>query len=80
VLIFLNGWNVGQYLNDQAPQRDFVLPAGLLHQHGSNTLALAVVSQVDSAAGVGPVSLAVLGNQRGGVPVGTVPAPSYRHR
>ena len=30
VLIFLNGWNLGQYGGDVGPQTDFVLPAGLL--------------------------------------------------
>jgi beta-galactosidase GanA len=65
VLIFLNGWNIGKYVNDLGPQRDFVLPAGMLHEHGENTLALAVVS-AGAAGGPGPVSLVALGNQRGG--------------
>jgi hypothetical protein len=29
--IFLNGWNVGQYVNGVGPQSTFVLPAGLLN-------------------------------------------------
>jgi beta-galactosidase GanA len=67
VLIFLNGWNVGQYTNNLGPQRDFVLPAGLLREHGENTLALAVIATGASPGGPGPVSLVALGNQRGGV-------------
>jgi beta-galactosidase GanA len=66
VLIFLNGWNVGQYVNNIGPQRDFVLPAGLLREHGDNTLALAVISTNAAPGGPGPVSLVALGNQRGG--------------
>jgi beta-galactosidase GanA len=66
VLIFLNGWNIGQYINDIGPQRDFVLPAGLLREHGDNTLALAVISTNAAPGGPGPVSLVALGNQRGG--------------
>jgi beta-galactosidase GanA len=65
VLIFLYGWNIGKYVNDLGPQRDFVLPAGMLHEHGENTLALAVVSS-GASGGPGPVSLVALGNQRGG--------------
>jgi beta-galactosidase GanA len=66
VLIFLNGWNVGEYINNLGPQRDFVLPAGLLREHGENTLALSVISTGAAPGGPGPVSLVVLGNQRGG--------------
>jgi beta-galactosidase GanA len=80
-LIFLNGWEVGQFGTDFGPQRDFVLPAGLLRQHGDNTLALAVISPESAAGGPGPVSLVALGNARGGVRVSSVPAPGYdRHR
>ncbi|HVQ96097.1 MAG TPA: beta-galactosidase [Mycobacteriales bacterium] len=79
VLVYLNGWQLGQYVNGGS-QRDFVLPAGLLRQHGGNTLALAVISTVRDASGPGPVSLVSLGNQRGGVPVAGVPAPGYDRR
>ncbi|HEV2779952.1 MAG TPA: beta-galactosidase [Actinophytocola sp.] len=66
VLIFLNGWNVGKYVNDLGPQRDFVLPAGPLNERGENTLALAVIAPSASDGGPGPVSLVTLGNHRGG--------------
>jgi beta-galactosidase GanA len=66
VLIFLNGWQVGQYINDLGPQRDFVLPAGPLREHGVNTLALAVITPEASTGGPGPVELVTLGNHRGG--------------
>ena len=29
--IFLNGWNMGQYINNVGPQHTFVLPNGILH-------------------------------------------------
>jgi beta-galactosidase GanA len=76
VLIFLNGWNVGQYGAGIGPQADFALPAGLLRDHGSNTLALAVIAQQMTT--VAPVSLAAQGNALGGVPVTDVYSPSYR--
>ncbi|GAA2874550.1 beta-galactosidase [Nonomuraea rubra] len=65
VLIFLNGWNVGQYGADIGPQREFSLPAGLLDEHGNNTLALAVTAE-RPVAGPGPLSLFAYGNVRGG--------------
>ncbi|MEV5708552.1 beta-galactosidase [Actinoallomurus sp. NPDC052274] len=76
VQIFLNGWNLGQYGGDIGPQTDFTLPAGLLRQHGGNTLALAIVARADATPA--PVSLVALGNERGGVPVSDVPSPSFR--
>ncbi|WP_433174727.1 beta-galactosidase [Actinoallomurus sp. CA-150999] len=76
VQIFLNGWNLGQYGGDIGPQTDFTLPAGLLRQHGRNTLALAVVARTDATPA--PVSLVALDNERGGVPVSDVPSPSPR--
>ncbi|MFC5823912.1 beta-galactosidase [Nonomuraea insulae] len=63
VLIFLNGWNVGQYGGDIGPQREFSLPAGLLDEHGNNTLALAVTAERPTA-GPGPLSLFAYGNLR----------------
>jgi beta-galactosidase GanA len=78
VLIFLNGWNLGQYGGDIGPQRDFALPAGILRLDGRNTLALAVVAE--SAGTAGPVSLAVAGNHWGGVHVHDVRSPGYERR
>lgn len=81
-LVFLNGWNVGQFGAGIGPQRDFALPTGLLRTDGENTLALVVIAPDGAGAqeGPGPVSLVALGNQRGGVPVADVRAPGYRPR
>jgi beta-galactosidase GanA len=76
VIVFLNGWNVGQYINDIGPQHDFALPAGLLRAHGLNTLALAVIAQ-DGGVALGPIGLVAKGDVRGGVLVADVPSPSY---
>lgn len=75
VMLFLNGWNLGQYSAGIGPQTDFVLPAGVLHQQGDNTLALAVIAQ--GPAVLGPVSLVSEGSQRGGVAVSNVVAPGF---
>lgn len=73
--IFLNGWNVGQYINNVGPQTTFVLPNGLLRTDGENTLAIAVLADGSTDGGLGSVTLANLGTVAGGVPVHPVLAP-----
>ncbi|MET9729575.1 beta-galactosidase [Streptomyces sp. NPDC006458] len=73
--IFLNGWNMGQYINDVGPQHTFVLPGGILRTRGTNTLALAVLSDGTTASGPGEVRLTLLGAAAGGVPVDLVDSP-----
>lgn len=75
VQIFLNGWNMGQYVNDVGPQHTFVLPNGILRTRGANTLALAVLSDGTTESGPGEVRLTLLGSTAGGVPVTVVPSP-----
>ncbi|MGW3987372.1 glycoside hydrolase family 35 protein [Streptomyces sp. NPDC004830] len=69
VQLFLNGWNLGQYINDVGPQHTFVLPNGILRTRGANTLALAVLSDGTTPSGPGEVRLTLLGAAAGGVPV-----------
>ncbi|WP_255953990.1 glycoside hydrolase family 35 protein [Streptomyces odontomachi] len=64
--IFLNGWNLGQYINDVGPQHTFVLPNGVLDPRGTNTLALAVLADGSTPAGPGEVELTLLGAAAGG--------------
>ena len=73
--IFLNGWNVGQYVNHVGPQHTFVLPTGILDLRGENTLAIAVLADGSTAGGLGDVTLANLGTAAGGVPVLPVHSP-----
>ncbi|MFE9438156.1 beta-galactosidase [Streptomyces sp. NPDC006602] len=75
VQIFLNGWNVGQYINDVGPQHTFVLPNGILRTRGTNTLALAVLSDGTTPSGLRDVRLTLLGAAAGGVPVTPVDSP-----
>ncbi|MEU5316216.1 beta-galactosidase [Streptomyces sp. NPDC021056] len=72
VQIFLNGWNMGQYINDVGPQHTFVLPNGVLRTRGANTLALAVISDGTTEAGPKDVRLTLLGATAGGVTVENV--------
>ena len=73
--IFLNGWNLGQYVNDVGPQHTFVLPNGILRTRGTNTLALAVLADGTTGSGPRDVRLALLGSAAGGVPVTPVVSP-----
>ena len=75
--IFVNGWLVGRYVNNAGPQTRFYVPAGILNDHGRNTLAIAVWSLDSSTGGLGPVSLVAAGNQAGGIPVRPVESPGY---
>ncbi|MEV7435428.1 glycoside hydrolase family 35 protein [Streptomyces griseoviridis] len=75
VQIFLNGWNMGQYINDVGPQHTFVLPNGILRTRGSNTLALAVLSDGTTESGPARAGLTLLGAAAGGVEVTPVPSP-----
>jgi beta-galactosidase GanA len=75
VLIFVNGWNLGQHLNDVGPQRVFVLPQGILRHQGANTIALAVWSDDATTGGLGQVSLEPLANTATSLRVRDVPSP-----
>ena len=72
VQIFLNGWNLGQYINNVGPQHTFVLPNGILRANASNVLALAVLADGTTPAGPGTVALTLLGSAAGGVPITNV--------
>jgi beta-galactosidase len=75
-LIFINGWQFGRYINHLGPQHVFVLPPGILHSHGQNTIAIASWS-TEHAGGLGEVSLVKLGNYRSALRVRPVHAPGY---
>jgi beta-galactosidase GanA len=76
-LIFLNGWNVGQWIGGIGPQTDFPLPPGIVHADGRNTLALAVWSPLAGQGGLGALSLVQLGNHATSLRVGDVRAPDF---
>jgi hypothetical protein len=74
-LLFVNGWNMGQFIAHVGPQRVFPIPEGVLNHHGANTIALAVTS--DGAPGdvLEPVTLVTMRSVKGGLPVTMVQAP-----
>jgi beta-galactosidase GanA len=75
--IYVNGWLIGRYVNNVGPQHQFYVPAGLLNDQGSNTLAIAVWGMDATGGGLDQVSLVAAGNQAGGVPVRPVLSPGY---
>jgi beta-galactosidase GanA len=78
--IYVNGWLIGRYVNNVGPQHQFYVPAGILNEHGGNTLAIAVWGLDDTGGGLDQVSLVAEGNQAGGVPVSQVASPGYSAR
>ncbi|HEV3356978.1 MAG TPA: beta-galactosidase [Pseudonocardiaceae bacterium] len=76
-LIFVNGWQLGEYANDLGPQHVFSLPPGILHTNGQNTVAIAVWGLNGSSGGLGAVSLVPYGTYAGGVSVHNVAAPNW---
>jgi beta-galactosidase GanA len=68
-LIFVNGWNMGQFAANIGPQRTFVIPPGILNPNGQNTIALAVTTDGKAENALEPVRLVNLRTARGGVPL-----------
>ncbi len=76
VLIFVNGWNMGQFIAHVGPQRTFPIPEGILNHRGKNHIALAVTSDGAPGDALEAVRLVTLHNVKGGVPVRMVSAPA----
>ncbi|OBZ69864.1 putative beta-galactosidase A [Grifola frondosa] len=57
VQIYLNGWQLGKYINNIGPQTIYVLPAGILRTHSSNTLALSLWSLDSAGASIAGLEL-----------------------
>ncbi|HEY1128389.1 MAG TPA: beta-galactosidase [Roseateles sp.] len=79
-LIFVNGWNLGQFIAHIGPQRVFVMPPGILNSNGDNTLTLAVTTDGDAANALEAVRLVPLAVSRGGVPLEAVAQPRSLQR
>lgn len=80
VLIFVNGWHMGQFIAHIGPQRVFVLPPGIVNPRGENTLALVVTSDGQPANALENVKLVQLRSARGGVPLQVLPPALYLQR
>ena len=76
--IYVNGWHMGLYVNNVGPQTNYVVPNGILNTAGPNTITIASISFADGTGGLGALSLTLLGNLLGGVPVSLVDSPTYQ--
>ncbi len=76
VSMFVNGWNMGQFIAHVGPQRVFPIPEGILNHRGTNQVSLAVMSDGEPSDALEAVKLVTLHNVKGGVPVTMVAAPT----
>ncbi|KAI5890378.1 glycoside hydrolase family 35 protein [Schizophyllum commune H4-8] len=75
--VYLNGWQVGKYVNNIGPQTWFVLPAGLLRRESPNTLAISVWSLDEGGAKLGGLSLRADGYFASSLTFQDYAAPDY---
>jgi len=76
-LIFVNGWQLGRYINDTGPQHDYPIPNGILKPNGTNSIAIAVWNTDGSTGGLGNVQLESFGSSASSLQVSTVDSPRY---
>jgi beta-galactosidase GanA len=60
--IFVNGWQMGRYINYLGPQHSFPIPTGILRPDRDNTIAIAVWSTDATTGGLGTVRLESYGS------------------
>jgi beta-galactosidase GanA len=74
-LVFVNGWQIGRYINDVGPQVSFPVPPGILRTDGRNSLAISVWNTDATTGGLGPVALEQYGNHSTSLRIRDVPSP-----
>ncbi|GGW10504.1 beta-galactosidase [Streptomyces capoamus] len=75
--VFVNGWQVGNYVNYLGPQRTFPVPNGILDPNGRNSVAVAVWNLDGSTGGLGKVSLTDYGSYASSLRVAQNDSPRY---
>jgi beta-galactosidase GanA len=78
--LFVNGWQVGNYVNQLGPQHSFPVPNGILNPHGRNTIAIAVWNTDGSSGGLGKVELTNYGSYTSPLRVSQNRSPGYDAR
>ncbi|MGV9561436.1 beta-galactosidase [Streptomyces sp. NPDC003480] len=78
--IFVNGWQVGNYVNYLGPQSTFPVPNGILNPNGRNSIALAVWNLDGSTGGLGKVTLTNYGSYASSLSVAQNDSPRYNRR
>ena len=75
--IFVNGWNMGRYINNVGPQHSFPIPNGILRPNGANTIAIAVWNSDATTGGLGTVRLESYGSHASSLQVAAVASPGW---
>ncbi|WP_079063285.1 beta-galactosidase [Streptacidiphilus griseoplanus] len=78
--LYVNGWQVGNYVNYLGPQHTFPVPDGILNPNGSNSIAIAVWNLDGSTGGLGKVSLTNYGSYASSLRVARNDSPRYDAR
>ena len=56
-IIFVNGWQMGNYISGLGPQHRFPIPTGVINPRGTNSIVIAEWKTDDEPGGLGEVSL-----------------------
>jgi beta-galactosidase GanA len=72
-VLFVNGWQMGNYVSDLGPQRSFPIPNGVLKPQGRNRIVIAVWKTDASTGGLGRISLVNYGSPKSSLPQPTAP-------
>ncbi|GAB3984340.1 beta-galactosidase [Actinoallomurus acanthiterrae] len=75
--IFVNGWDMGNYVNYLGPQHSFPIPNGVLNPHGTNDIKIAVWNLDGSTGGLGTVALTDYGSHASPLTVTQNTSPRY---
>ncbi|MCA0755833.1 beta-galactosidase [Paenibacillus sp. N4] len=59
--LFINGWNMGMYMNHVGPQSTFYVPKEILHTNGVNDISIAVWGEGTEDGGLGRIALTPYG-------------------
>ena len=78
--IFVNGWQVGNYVNYLGPQHTFPVPNGILNPNGHNSIAIAVWNLDGTTGGLGKVALTDYGSYASSLRVAQNDSPRYDPR
>jgi beta-galactosidase GanA len=76
-MLFLNGWEIGNYVNYLGPQHSFPVPNGILNPSGRNSIAIAVWNLDGSTGGLGTVALTNYGSFTSSLRVAQDDSPGY---
>ncbi len=75
--IYVNGWDMGNYVNYLGPQHSFPVPNGVLDPHGRNSITIAVWNLDGSTGGLGKVALTNYGSYASSLTVRPNDSPRY---